>query len=120
MNNRQKNRCRHFNDISHDLCRAGEFYNKHDVNQCVGDKEATCPYYERFTDEELLAKRERIKKDLINAKIARQEIVKALNGKPGYGSMTCPVCKDGLLSYCMSENGHVRASCTNKCIGRME
>jgi hypothetical protein len=122
-------KCRHFNGIQNDNCKAGVAYKSlpervfKDPFVCFGDV-GGCVKYEATGIEEVKKQDEEVSKMFNQAMIARKAIVTHTNGKRGvHGKINCPIC-NGLETLCFSvdgSNGHIHAACSTKdCVRWME
>jgi hypothetical protein len=131
--------CRHFNGIQHDCCNAGINYEElieHGkyripcLKMAVGLKRdpAICGSFEAMTREEAEADADssldRQNKTMLAVSCAHEAAKKKGfgAGRGGVGSITCPVCQTGTISYSVaSVNGHMWGKCSTKgCVSWME
>lgn len=132
------NKCRHFNGIQNDTCRAGVQYDdfkNRKVSQglpCFRDEklgqcEGVCSKREWYTEEEVAAQvkahEEHIKVMFVVIPALKEDAKKKgfKKGNGGASSIECPNCR-GTVSYRVSGyNGHMHASCsTDSCVHFME
>lgn len=126
--------CKHYRGMHGKAqCEAGvEFEQfkglKMDDMPCVNCFPEKCDKAEYPTPEEIAAEEAAMNERFKNIGTARQAIVAACGGPwkrgmPGKGgSIECPVCKAGKLSYSRAGyNGHIHAGCdTEGCVSWME
>lgn len=134
------NKCKHFNGISSETCRAGVNYaqladgsrpgmfNRLPClrENCKKDEVAECALREWHTPEEIAERVQRIRDGGIRMMTARAAIIDHLkaNGKPTKnvsGQIPCPICNSGNLGFSIAYNGHCHAACsTSGCVSWME
>jgi len=87
-----------------------------------------CPHLRRPTLEEIAAHKtyvsDRLEKLTLGMCLVRDDAAKngLRKGRGGRGSVTCPVCRSGTLSYTVaSYNGHIHGHCsTDGCLSWMQ
>lgn len=129
------NKCRHFNGLMNDVCKAGVAYadvrgglDKYRL-PCLKDQSegTSCEKCSYFTEPEADARVAETAKRFNRTMEAREAIVAHLGpfvkGVSGSGAIDCPVCA-GNKSLRFSRagvNGHIHASCTTAdCVAWME
>lgn len=116
-------RCKHFNGIIHDRCKAGIKYVPGHIDQCIGcgvDETAPCAKLEYPMPEEIARKEAETVAMMKNIATARKAIMADV-GESGVGEIICPVCNCGTLAYTVAMNGHVHAKCSKSgCVCWME
>ena len=139
-------KCRHFNGLQNHKCEKGVEYDSFAPRQplrvelpCLryhhsslkpnaipeklwnGKKE--CQFFSEPTEEELNEQKVEIKLCIQKMIVVRRSIVEYTKGKRGAaGSIDCPSCKTGKVSYSVSSyNGHIWAQCTTPgCVNWIE
>lgn len=128
---RAMNRCQHFNGSMSKRCRAGVSYDSFPRPGLPCLRDTNCANFCNFalfpTRAEAEAAEDRAaaecRRVVAQINTARAAIVEHSGGKRGIrGSLTCPCCEGGTLSYSVSGyNGHVHAQCsTQGCVRWME
>lgn len=136
--------CIHFNGVQHDQCDAGVNYDSFAPAKrmrselpCIKvlgglpswDGEKSCPLYLDPTPEQIKAFEFDLEKAIEGVAISRNAIIehthydfKARPRRGGHGTIDCPVCGTGQMSYTISGyNGHMSARCTTKdCVNWIE
>jgi len=138
-----RNRCKHFTGIAHDTCKAGVNYRalvggpdagwaiRLPCNPSLRKAESApvpCECRELNTDAELEQRADNHLRRMDNFAIAHKAAKDDARGKgfkkgkPGGGSLSCPICKIGTLRYSVAGlNGHMHAGCsTPNCVSWME
>lgn len=117
-------RCRHFNGIQHDTCRAGVSYDSvridgapYRCHPCLCVEIETCDKRSMLTTDELRAEEAEMRQSVSRMLTAREEVVRAARGELGVrGSVQCPHCP-GKIVYSIVSNGHIWAVCeTTGCV----
>jgi len=138
---KQKIRCKHFNGVINEKCKAGIVYDKL-VGGCLSPSRkelpcvvfpgtifpgenremAACEFREFLTQKEQEAEERKVAEHIQKIMIARLAIKEHMQGKSGCGNIPCPVCSTGKLSFVVNEvNGHIHAKCTTgDCVAWME
>ena len=128
LRERMERRCKHFNGLMNDACRAGVAYADVRVSPedgprllpCLRECD-TCPKVEFYTPEELDAQEKEHEESMQRMFKARAAIIEAANGQRSVrGQMACPNCGKR-LAFSVAYNGHVHAQCaTPGCCSWME
>jgi hypothetical protein len=104
----------------------GAYTTKPSLMPCLGECAeaiARCPKFEAYTEEEKEAGEKAFRERLIRMGTIREAIVAQINKTSiRSGSLLCPCCKTGTVSYSQSScNGHIHAKCsTPLCASWME
>lgn len=131
MSNSGDKWCRHrtpFGD-EYKTCKAGVNFHQFEpcdykMHPCLGENmaaRARCDKYDGYTAEELASKEaaQRARWER-NGKI-RAKIIEKCGEQRGSGTLECPCCEGGTVSYSRASNGHVHAKCsTAGCASWME
>lgn len=122
--NPKRQKCRHFNGLLNDTCRAGVNYRSLTTVgrlPCLGDKEpdeVECEKCDRFTEQEV---KEQQKQMWESGAIAIQLIAKIQKEEGSSGSIECPKCSGSVNWTRASRNGHIHAECkTVGCVSVMQ
>lgn len=128
LREQMERKCKHFNGLINDSCRAGVAYADVRVSPEDGPRLLpcfrecdSCPKAEFYTPEELDAKEKEHEESMQRMLLARAAIVSATDGKRGMrGRIPCPNCGKW-LAFSVAYNGHVHAQCaTPGCCSWME
>lgn len=116
------NKCRHFNGVQNNRCRADvEYHSLVGRLPCVadpGENIAKCNLCDRYSDEEVSAIKARRRESIAFVIAAISEIAKI---EGSFGEIECPKCKGRLNWTRASYNGHVHAKCkTDKCVSFLQ
>lgn len=129
LREQMERRCKHFNGIMNDACRAGVAYADVRVSPEDGGRYLlpcfrecdTCPKAEFYTPEELDAQEKEREESMQRMRKARAAIIEATNGqRRRQGQIPCPNCGKW-LAFSVAYNGHVHAQCASPgCCSWME
>lgn len=105
--------CIHFTGIQNDKCKAGVRYENVRPLPCLGSRpqavaagvtKAHCDFYREPTAEERAAEEATFAKGFEQLATALLAVDQHLEGKADSGTMPCPICKTGQLSYAVSRS----------------
>lgn len=126
---RRRPRCRHFNGVQHDRCRAGISYD--DVHKVISPGNAlpclcaeiiTCSARSFLTEDEIQAEETARYAHLERTLLAMAAAKTHAAGRRRFAAaIACPVCGTGTLHYVVASNGHMHGSCSiADCVRWME